>query len=308
MVIDAVNEIFVTCMLCDADDATPVLNKDGHTLVRCNKCGLVFLNPRPAAGEMDRLYDQEFYNRGTNTSFINRVFAKLLRILQVRKICSLKRCGRVLDIGCGTGEFLADIQRAGWEVCGVETAKAGFNLARSRLGPNVHGSELGSCNFLAQFFDVITLWHVLEHVSDPLTLLEEIKRILKNDGILVLSVPNIESVESKLAGEEWFHLDLPRHLCHYSPQTIKRILEKAGFGVYRVNHFSPEYKQVLLYSIASYIKRRGKLSIRWEGMRIWPQISQMLLLAFVPFGLILSYLFASVGRSGTIEVYARKMT
>ena len=142
--------------------------------------------------------------------------------------------GRILDIGCGDGFFLKEVVGIGWETHGVEINRLAVEKARGNH-LNVFYGDLKAAEYPTDFFDVIRLWSVIEHISKPLETLEEIRRILKQDGILIIQVPNYSSAAVRLMKERWSAWDVPRHLYHFSPETMALLLEKAGFFVFRTD-------------------------------------------------------------------------
>ena len=136
----------------------------------------------------------------------------------------------MLDVGCATGSFLDCMRKRGnWQISGVEVNQEAARYARERFSLDVFAGELLEANCPAHHFDVVTLWHVLEHLHSPLDTLMEISRILKDDGALFLSVPNSDSYDARVFGDCWIGLDPPRHLYTFSAKTLKRLLAEAGF-------------------------------------------------------------------------------
>ncbi len=285
----------VKCALCDADDYNVILTaKDNRyqltneifQLVQCNNCGLIYLNPRPTKKEMGKFYPQEYYG---NQNLVARNYVKLLQIMKIRKIMKYKKEGQVLDIGCGDGTLLLHFKEKGWDTYGVDISGPAHRLTRDKLKQNIFNCELKDCHFPDRYFDVITLNHVLEHVMNPNDELREIYRILKNDGILFLSVPNIDSFQFKISKEHWFHLDLPRHIYHYSLISIKDLLEKNKFIIIEVRYPLLNFPLDIFYSlINNYSKFQQivylflpitllfKLSVRWRGcIEIFAQKQQL---------------------------------
>jgi SAM-dependent methyltransferase len=155
---------------------------------------------------------------------------KTVLLAERRRALLGRQPGRVLDIGCGNGDFLHSLKRRGWDAHGVEFSAKAAELARSR-GIDVHRGELRSAAYPASFFDVVTLWHVVEHLPDPLTELAEVRRILRDDGLLVVEVPNSDCLTRRLCGVRWRQFDVPRHLQHFTPLTLKQALTRAGFAI-----------------------------------------------------------------------------
>ena len=147
-----------------------------------------------------------------------------------RLVLRHKRNGRLLDIGCGTGHFLAEMGRyPGWELAGVEPNAKAAEFARQALGLNVHLGDLFSAQFPDHHFDVVTMWDVLEHLYEPVSVLREIHRVLKPDGVLILRTPSLDSWDARVFGCYWAGLDSPRHLAVYSRRTVEKLLTHADF-------------------------------------------------------------------------------
>lgn len=285
----------VRCAVCGSKDTSLFLSLHEHILLKCASCGLVFLDKPAADSSSKDLYPEGYYEKtGAALKNAEKAFMSVLAFFEKRKIKRVVRGGRFLDIGCGDGSFLERLKGdKDIELYGIEVSAVGFNKAVKRKGIKIFNSTLLECNFNERFFDVITLRHVLEHIDNPKELLLEIFRIMKHGGILIIRVPNIDSVEAGLAGEDWFHLDIPRHLFHYSPKSLSMLLEKCGFKDIKINHFSLEYKHVILYSI-----------LDWVGCKA--DMFRKIALIFIPFAVGLSYILALIKKSGTIEIYARK--
>ena len=236
------------CNLCGADDTELVyVEKDRlmklpgtFRLVRCQQCGLLYLNPRPSQEEIGYYYPEE-YEPYTVTpqdepSWINRLdrsfgYWKRARLLSAARVDS----GRILDVGCATGNFLNMMSHFGsWDLYGVDISATGVEYACQRYGINATVGELSDAHYEDGFFDVVTMWDVLEHVHDPTATLAEVRRILKPDGLLLVRVPNSATWDAKLFGRFWVGYDAPRHLYIYSPPTLTRFLEDAGFRIRRM--------------------------------------------------------------------------
>jgi SAM-dependent methyltransferase len=126
------------------------------------------------------------------------------------------------------------MQRLGWQVNGVELSPQATAHARNVLGLDVRQGSLEEAGYPDAHFDVVTLWHVLEHLPSPRRTLVEVKRVLKPGGTLICEVPNEHSLQSRLLGKHWFHLDPPRHLYAFSPTTLRRVVRAAGLAVLRI--------------------------------------------------------------------------
>jgi len=165
--------------------------------------------------------------------------------------------GRLLDIGCSTGLFLNKLQQSKlWEVWGVETSEYSVKIAREQYHLNVFHGELSEGNFQNGFFDVVTLWDVLEHLPDPISTLSEVSRITKPHSFLVLRVPNFDSLDAKLFRSTWEGIDLPRHYYVFSRNNINWLLNRNGYEVNKVSCSIGTYPAFLL-SLRFYLTARG---------------------------------------------------
>jgi len=149
-----------------------------------------------------------------------------------RSIEQLKTSGRILDVGCGTGEFLNEMQKHGWQATGIEKDPRAAEFAEQRYGLTVSTADLIDTHFQEQSFDVITFWHVLEHLPEPLSTLQLAKKMLKADGLMLIAAPNISSFDARFYRSHWVALDAPRHLHHLVPATLARVCQAAGLEMF----------------------------------------------------------------------------
>lgn len=237
------------------------------SLFKCGRCGWVWLNPQPVREDIGKLYS-EYFTHAQETSSVSSLpvrtdwrykmkmsvlathfgysnalpspgwecigkvggFLPFLRDWAAGLVMYLPAAarGRLLDIGCGNGTFLASMRERGWEVLGVEPDPEASRLARERYGLEVVTDTLEGAALPVSSADAITLNHVIEHVPDPVALLEECCRLLQPGGKLVAVTPNVESLGHRLFGARWPHLDPPRHLHLFSQRTLQACAEKAG--------------------------------------------------------------------------------
>src|ERR1700733_5394279 len=241
----------VICNNCGCPDSLPLhkfrLEQEGQDswVVRCLRCSLVYLNPRPTRDRIGIYYPPNYQAnmlsllaRG-ETNLVARWGFSMVR----RRRTPPKKLGRLLDIGCSNGAYLAAMREKGWDVEGVEFDSDAVEYARNSRQLKVTQGDVqeGLAQLASNNFDVVTMWHVLEHVYDPAAALQEIHRVLKPGGMLMLEVPNYASPLVGLFKRYWFPMDIPRHLYQFTPATMKTMLTKAGFNRTRVKGLpSPE--------------------------------------------------------------------
>jgi 2-polyprenyl-3-methyl-5-hydroxy-6-metoxy-1,4-benzoquinol methylase len=213
---------------------------------RCPNCGLIYLSPRPTPDEMSRYYP-------TNYALFQSAMRRRhwwqpslwLERRDINRRCKAAAClrsqGCILDVGCGTGEFLAAMRQRGWETIGIELTPAAATYAREQLQLDIKTGTLHEIDLPSANFDVITLWTVLEHLYDPLSTLQKIHSILCPDGLLLISIPDVESLDAKWFGRYWVGYDTPRHLYVYSHEVLCSLLNRAGFEIYATEHFQADY-------------------------------------------------------------------
>lgn len=260
----------VVCDQCGSSVNTPHFSRsdckfdqpEKFKIVKCQNCGLVYLNPRPTKTEISIFYSNDYYSyqpveahRLTskfahfvrisapgyrqNTPLHKRVISKLIYNLFKGKVVHppFQPNGKILDIGCGSGLFLKEMDELGWDSYGVEIDESAVEYAR-KTGLKVFCGELADAHYPELYFDVVAIRHVIEHVHSPKGVMNEIYRIMKNEGTLILITPNIDCYEAKIFGRCWTALEVPRHLFFFSLETIKRLLQTTGFEIEKVDWIS----------------------------------------------------------------------
>ncbi|MDD5084865.1 MAG: methyltransferase domain-containing protein, partial [Candidatus Omnitrophica bacterium] len=218
------------CGICGAHDASLIYHFDFADVVLCKGCGTaqtLKLVPESASYE-EGYFTGKLPGMGVDYTGLREIFLADNR-KRLKEIEKRKRGGRkILEIGCATGYFLEVCRERGWDAYGVEPSRFASARARER-GLNVFCGELKDANLKRESFDVVTLWHVLEHLRDPLGTLVSVGNLLKKDGLLVLTVPDFGSGRSKKMKEKWPHLEPAMHLYHFTRSNLGDILKKAGF-------------------------------------------------------------------------------
>ena len=227
-----------------------LLKKDGaFTLVRCDECGLIYQNPRLNEVELAPHYPEDYHpfhtdspeDRVAELSEQHDMTRRFKRVMN-----HAGQAGKILDVGCATGQFLNQMATQGWSAVGVEPSEFAAEYARQTFGLDVRTTLLEDAGFAADEFDALTMWDVFEHVTDPLATLTECERILKPGGLVVLHLPNPECVEARAFGPNWLGWDQPRHLHLFSVQMIKKYFARTGFEFVAVESFSGRLFATLL--------------------------------------------------------------
>jgi SAM-dependent methyltransferase len=229
--------------------------QEPHTefnVYQCTVCGLVGL---PDV-ETDELYYKLYYPQGyhspTHIGFLGEIWGRVSSLLIQQKINLIKRCikmpCKLLDVGCGNGGFLKHLEGCSFDAHGLEPVKEAVDAA-NQAGLQVTQGNILTDSLVPENYDVVTLWHVFEHIKDPSAALNRIYTILKPGGVLVMSMPNVNSVAAQLGRKYWFHLDSPRHLWLYKEENIKTLLLSINFKVESCSYLPFEFPLDLFWSI-----------------------------------------------------------
>ena len=232
------------CPICDSDQLAidseitdHFLSGEKFRLTKCNNCGFLFTNPRPKKSQLGKYYQSEDYfshskkKKGLITFLYNSVKNYSLHN-KFNLISRYKNSGSILDIGCATGEFLNHFKKHGWETKGIEPAEEPRNFAIENYNLVVKPED-DLKNVTDERYDVISMWHVLEHVPDLNERMEQISRLLKKDGLLVIALPNYLSWDGQHYQNYWAGYDVPRHLYHFSEKSIAKLLDKYNFSMFK---------------------------------------------------------------------------
>jgi SAM-dependent methyltransferase len=218
-------------------------------ILQCDECGLVYLWPRPARPQ-DYYPDEYAPHVGPRDSAdIAYSAGHRQGLLRKARLVSQYGSGPLLDVGCAAGDFLAVVQGlADRPLWGTDISDRAVRRARQRFGINAWVSTVPPLSLPDESVSVVTLWHVLEHLPQPLAALRDIARVLRPDGVLVLACPMVDSWEAGLFGRYWAGYDAPRHLFAYSRQTLPRMLQNAGFESSEVLHVVWSYNSARISS------------------------------------------------------------
>ncbi len=221
------------CHVCKGPRIYYLFSACGHRVVRCEDCGLVFLNPQPSDGDLAKIYNAHYFlgsesEAGRETvSHIKQATAKLY-LSEILRYQGLK-CGRLLEIGCGEGDFLVSAEAEGWQVTGIEYSAAASDRARQRLKQGeVRCGELPAANLAAEQFDLCVISDVIEHVRSPHDFLLEIHRVLKPGGTLFIATPSIDSWSARIMQQKWMEFKA-EHLTYFDQQNLQTALFESDF-------------------------------------------------------------------------------
>ena len=287
----------------------PALSGD-YALERCRACGTaVTLAAVPPEAHESGAY-------GGGAPRLSRAVAPILRRFDRRRLAVLKRAGattpgRLLDVGAGRGRFVAHARAAGWYAHGIEPSQRGVDGARALGIDLVHGA-IRDADVPPGSLDAATLWHVLEHVDDPGLELDVIVPWLRTGGLLLVGVPNLASVQARVGGARWYHLDVPRHRTHFTVRGLEALLRAHGLEPVSVQHALAEHNPFGLW--VSFVSRFTRVP-SWlyhalkhnAPLRSRDAVVTALALPLVPLAIVLEALFGLARRGGTVAVVARKV-
>jgi SAM-dependent methyltransferase len=274
------------CPLCGRDDAELVLEAQDpapttgpgllFAVVRCRACGIWYTNPRPDARSIGAFYPSD-YSPHRRPRKMRLAKSRSLFGRFSGRSCPERRGdlpwhgqGRLLDFGCGGGGFLKRMADQGWKVTGLDAAVGAVRRVQDEFGLRALVGSLPHPDLQPCSFDVLSMWHSLEHVHDPLAILREAYQLLVPGGKLIVACPNIDGLPFRWFGSAWFGLDLPRHMVHFTPRTLTEMLTAAGFYPGRVRQVR---HSDWLRSSAKTAAARGEAA-GWQRALTWKPLAK----------------------------------
>lgn len=304
----------VTRMACAHETGKESYYADGVRLHRCAACGLVFTDDHGKDIDTSRRYDDFYKNEiGTRFGYGIEYPIRAFRFFRALKIKTLfPRARTVLDIGSGRGWMLYYLKKYfGYtRAAGTQIAKNAVEFSRQRLGLEIYDDDLLRLPLEEESFDLVTMWHVLEHVTRPEAYIARIRELLTAGGRLIVEVPNYASWTRSLTGRYWLGLDLDHHVTFFTPASLANLLERSGFTVRTVRTFSLEYSTFLsAQSIISRLTGSDQFFFRslLTGHRSALVVAHGLLFALIaPFCLIINLLLYYSRKGEVLLILAEK--
>ena len=271
--------LYTLCPVCGSAGISKVFKVKDNTasqeyfeIYHCSNCQVRFTQNPPSEASISEYYKSENYISHTDTSkgFINRLYqiVRNISLNQKKKLIekfTAARQGNLLDVGSGTGYFAAVMQKAGWAVTGLEPDEGARNIAMQQHALALRPVE-DLFNLPANKFDAITLWHVLEHVHDVKKYIVTFKRLLSDNGKLFIAVPNYTSYDAMSYGSNWAGYDVPRHLYHFTPQTMQWLMKASGLKIISIKPMWFDSFYVSLLSIKYKNGNPNWIGAFWTGL------------------------------------------
>lgn len=285
----------VRCELCNSATQLILFNLNGFQLFRCPICGVYFTHPQPRTILKRNI---EFYktDRSNYLSAERQIYKRSKEI--IKRIKKYKYTGRLLEIGSSYGFFLKTAKDKGFDVYGVEISPDAVNYSLKKFGLQVFKGTFTNTLFPSSNFDVVVMIDVFEHLNNPRKEFQNVSRVLKRAGLLVIQVPNFESFMAKIAGQKWNWLLIPLHLFHFSPHSLEKFIKSQNFKIIELRTYDRIDELVNNTLDVLSIKRNNDLISRF-----FYKLSRLFLyLIFYP----ASFVWCYFGKGGLIQVYAQK--
>ena len=225
---------YVDCNLCNNNETTLLFTKDGYNHVKCNSCGLIYVNPRlkNSKENLDSFYGSDEGDGSLIKKHLHRAYsAKRQKIFcaELKRTERYRKLNRILDIGCSFGGFLYAAKNLGWEAKGIEAVYNAGKYGKKLYNLDIFFGTLEEAKHEPASFDVIRLNNIIEHIPLPSQFLADVNKLLRKGGLLSISTPNYDSYSVSICGKEWIYFGGQHHIVLFTPATLKKILDKNGF-------------------------------------------------------------------------------
>ena len=297
---------------------------DEYRIHQCQNCNAIFLAPSPTSQQLARAYGDTYY--GTNEDKFDAKTEKILNYFRRQRaklaLSLLPPNGHILDIGCGNGQFLSFVQQQQTQqnktcqIHGIELPGKAAERAKKILNIDLKEGTLQEKHFEKSSLDLITMFHVFEHLSSPKQTLSIIQNILKKGGHLIISIPNIDSFQAHFFKGKWLHLDPPRHLFFFKPKDLEKELKNYGFRLVKKNFFSIEYnpfgmQQSLLNSLYNkrevlYEHLKGNRAYTSEYSKLNLLLQRLFYQLTFPLFIFTDMIESGLGKGATVQFVFKK--
>jgi SAM-dependent methyltransferase len=279
-----------------------------YALSRCDRCGTARTQGAVSASAHESGTYRPVAPRG------RRLIEALLNVFAKEKVRILRRVSapgsRVLDVGAGRGRFVTTARAAGYAVSGIEPSRQGISLSTA-AGADVRQASIEDAGVADESLDVVTLWHVLEHLEDPAAAIRSLSAWLRPGGIIIVAVPNLASLQAWIGRNRWFHLDVPRHRTHFSPAGLDALMRSAGLDPFFERHVLLEHNAYGMWqtwtnhitSSPAYLYNLLKRNVPLRGSDVLRTAAAA---ALIPVAVIIELGAGVLGRGGTFVVAARR--
>lgn len=239
-------ETLKNCPVCQASSFSNYLNVEDYTvshkeftIQQCNSCYFLFTNPRPPEEEIGAYYQSEEYisHHDESKTLMSKAYKSVRdytisgKVKMINELIPTK--GTLLDVGCGTGNFIQACRENGWKICGTEPDPGARTVASNRVGETIFDS-INDSVLSGKTFDIISMWHVLEHVHQLNETVDWLEKHLKPNGKIIIAVPNPQSYDALNYGRFWAAYDVPRHLYHFTKASMKKLMVYHNLSVVKV--------------------------------------------------------------------------
>lgn len=268
------------CRICDSTENTILFTKDGYDVVKCDSCGLIYLDFDATRDFSLDYYSKEFFNDSGSKHAYNdyekeSLFLKKSFLKRIELLRKYKTSGTLLDIGCATGSFMENAAPF-FKASGIDISEYAIAQAKAKE-LDVWQGMLADSPYKDKTFDVVTLWDTIEHVADPKQTISQVGKIVQQGGIVGLTTGDVSSVFAQMCGHYWHLYNIPQHLSYFDKKTVTTILNEAGFEVkeitylpinltldYLIFRFINFYNLRFLMPIYNYLKNKKLLDTAFD--------------------------------------------
>lgn len=243
----------IECPLCHSELFKKLYPKSYNRIVKCISCNLIYTNPRLKKKYLKHLYSEEYFNNNNSTHFGYENYLadeeKIVKTFEqrVKKIEKYIKREKLLDIGCATGFFMKAASSRGWKVEGVEISEFAGEYAKSHFKFKVHTQDFLTLELKPNSYDLLTFWDVIEHFYTPIAAVKKASKLLKKNGLLVISTPDVGSIPARATRNKWVGYKLSdEHLTYFSKKTITKLLEENGFSIVKKTYIGKHVSILML--------------------------------------------------------------